>query len=214
MTLLVNEIFHSIQGESLYGGRPCVFIRLTGCNLRCTYCDTIYAYDEGNRRDIDEIVEAVQTFGCPLVEITGGEPLLQPETPHLIDRLISAGHEVMIETNGSIDISPVSTDCTRIVDVKCPSSGASEYNRTENFSLLTCRDQLKFVIGDEADYDYARGMLSKLPTHFHHHHVLFSPVSDILPFHVLGEWILRDGLAVRLHLQLHKIIWPDVERGR
>lgn len=214
MTLQVNEIFHSIQGESLYSGRPCVFIRLTGCNLRCTYCDTAYAYNEGTSLNIDEILESVKKFGCPLVEVTGGEPLLQPETPDLIDRLISAGHEVMLETNGSFDLSPVNSGCIKIVDVKCPSSGMSEQNRFENFSFLTDRDQVKFVIGDSSDYDYAKKMLNILPPHFQHHHVLFSPVSSVLSPDILGEWILRDRLSVRLHLQLHKFIWPDVERGR
>jgi 7-carboxy-7-deazaguanine synthase len=214
MTLMVNEIFHSIQGESLYSGRPCVFIRLTGCNLRCTYCDTTYAYDEGGPRSIDDIMETVQAYDCSLVEVTGGEPLLQAETPRLVERLISEGHEVMLETNGSLDISPVNPDCVKIVDVKCPSSGASGLNRYENFSLLTDRDQLKFIIGDATDYDYARGMLHRLPPQFQHHHVLFSPVSTVLSPDTLGEWILRDRLSVRLHLQLHKFIWPDVERGR
>jgi len=214
MSLRVNEIFHSIQGESLYSGRPCVFIRLTGCNLRCTYCDTTYAYDEGKSFEIEELLETVRHFGCSLVEVTGGEPLLQAGTPELIDRLLSIGNEVMLETNGSLDISTVNPDCIKIVDVKCPSSGESEQNRTENFSLLTDRDQVKFVIGDATDYDYAKKTLNLLPPHLQQHHVLFSPVSSILTPDILAQWILRDHLSVRLHLQLHKFIWPDVERGR
>lgn len=214
MTLQVNEIFHSIQGESLYSGRPCVFIRLTGCNLRCTYCDTTYAYVEGTDINIDEILETVKKFGCPLVEVTGGEPLLQSETPLLIDRLLSGGHEVLLETNGSLDVSPVNPVCIKIVDFKCPSSGASEQNRFENLSFLTDRDQVKFVIGDVSDYRYAVKILNMLPQHVQHHHVLFSPVSPLLSPDILGEWILRDRLCVRLHLQLHKFIWPDVQRGR
>lgn len=214
MSLRVNEIFHSIQGESLYSGRPCVFIRLTGCNLRCTYCDTTYAYDEGKSFEIEELLETVRHFGCSLVEVTGGEPLLQAGTPELIDRLLSIGNEVMLETNGSLDISTVNPDCIKIVDVKCPSSGESEQNRTENFSLLTDRDQVKFVIGDATDYDYAKKTLNLLPPHLQQHHVLFSPVSSILTPNILAQWILRDHLSVRLHLQLHKFIWPDVERGR
>lgn len=214
MSLLVNEIFHSIQGESLHSGRPCVFVRLTGCNLRCTYCDTTYAYEEGTRFKIDKILGTVQKYGCSLVEVTGGEPLLQPQTPELIDRLLSIGHEVLLETNGSLDISPINPECIKIVDVKCPSSGASEENRIENFSFLTDRDELKFVIGDASDYDYAKKILNVLPRHLQHHHVLFSPISSVLSPDILGDWILRDRLSVRLHLQLHKYIWPNVERGR
>lgn len=214
MSLIVNEIFHSIQGESLYSGRPCVFIRLAGCNLRCSYCDTTYAYEAGTSLSIDEILETIKEFLCPLVEVTGGEPLLQADTPRLLDRLLSDGLEVMLETNGSIDLTPVNPDCIKIVDVKCPSSGASKHNRIDNFSLLTGRDQVKFVIGDAADYAYAKSMLAILPPELPHHHVLFSPVSAVLSPDTLGEWILRDRLCVRLHLQLHKFIWPNVERGR
>ena len=214
MTLLVNEIFHSIQGESLSAGRPCVFVRLTGCNLRCTYCDTAYAYDEGSAFSIGEIVSRVKSFSCPLVEITGGEPLLQDETSELIRRLIASGYEMLIETNGSLDISQLHPECTRIMDIKCPSSGMSSKNRMENLSQLTDRDQLKFVIGDASDYDFAKNILSALPTGFPQDHVLFSPVFGILPPAALSDWILRDRLSVRFHPQLHKIIWPDEERGR
>ena len=214
MTLLVNEIFHSIQGESLFAGRPCVFIRMTGCNLRCTYCDTAYAYEEGTVLDIGEITTRVKSFACHLVEVTGGEPLIQHETPDLIDRLISLGHEVMLETNGSLDISSVNPECTRILDIKCPSSGMSSRNRVENLSLLTGRDQVKFVISNVSDYDFAKNMLAGLPTGFRHDHVLFSPASGILPLDVLSDWILSDHLSVRLHIQLHKFIWPNEERGR
>ena len=214
MTLLVNEIFHSIQGESLFAGRRCVFVRLTGCNLRCTYCDTTYAYEEGDALDIEEIVSRVDNFSCSLVEVTGGEPLLQSGTPELIDRLISLGHEVMIETNGSLDVSRVNPGCIKILDIKCPSSGMSLKNRIENLSELTEKDQVKFVIGNDADYDFAKEMLSALPTGFRHDHVLFSPVSGILSPAVLADWILRDRLSVRFHVQLHKSIWPNEERGR
>lgn len=214
MTLQVNEIFHSIQGESLHSGRPCVFIRLSGCNLRCSYCDTAYAYHEGSSMGIDDIVGTIRSFNCSLVEVTGGEPLLQSETPALIDRLLSEGYELMLETNGSLDLAPVPPGCIKIVDVKCPSSGASDKNRLENLSLLTNIDQLKFVIGDASDYDFAKRILGTLPRHFPRHHVLFSPVSPNLSPSALGEWILNDGLPVRLHLQLHKFIWPNVTRGR
>ncbi len=214
MTLLVNEIFFSIQGESIYNGRPCVFIRLTGCNLRCVYCDTTYAYEEGTPRDKDWILKEVEKFACPLVEVTGGEPLLQHETTSLIDRLIASGYEVMLETNGSLDVSQIHPDCMKIIDIKCPSSGMSTRNRLENLSCLTGRDQVKFVIRDALDYKFSLETVKMLPPDFKRHHVLFSPVSGILPPATLSEWILRDRLSVRLHIQLHKFIWPDIERGR
>jgi 7-carboxy-7-deazaguanine synthase len=214
MTLMVTEIFHSIQGESLLAGRPCVFVRLTGCNLRCSYCDTTYAYTEGVPLDIVEIIGKVKDFSCPLVEVTGGEPLLQRETPMLIDRLLSEGLDVMLETNGSLDISGVNSECMKIMDVKCPSSGMSPSNRIENLSLLNEKDQLKFVIGNLSDFTYARSCLKALPFGFPRDHVLFSPVSGRLPPDVLSDWILSNHLEARLHLQLHKIIWPHEDRGR
>jgi 7-carboxy-7-deazaguanine synthase len=214
MTLLVNEIFFSIQGESMDAGRPCIFIRLTGCNLRCSYCDTTYAYHDGSPFSVQELLDTVRQYECRLVEVTGGEPLCQAETPLLIDALLSAGYEVMLETNGSLDISIVNAAATRIVDMKCPSSGASDTNRVQNLSLLTGRDQVKFVIGNAGDYEFAKEMLNKLPPDFSHDHILFSPVSGCLTLETLADWILRDRISVRLHCQLHKIIWPDVERGR
>lgn len=213
MTVMVNEIFFSIQGESLHAGRPCVFIRLTGCNLRCTYCDTTYAYDQGAPFEIHQILEAVDKFKCALVEITGGEPLLQPDTPELIEQLLSCGYEVLIETNGTFDISVLSPRCVKIMDIKCPSSGESSRNRLENLAHLTDPDQLKFVIGDLLDYEFAKNIVKRLPASFRLDHVLFSPVSATLPIATLAEWILQDRLSVRCHFQLHKFIWPDIERG-
>ncbi|MCP4568025.1 MAG: radical SAM protein, partial [FCB group bacterium] len=159
MALKVNEIFYSIQGESTYVGRPCVFVRLTGCNLRCTFCDTQYAYDKGELMKIADIIDHVSSYRCPLVEITGGEPLIQKETPLLIQGLIEQGHEVLLETNGTRDIRPVDERCVKIVDVKCPSSGMSDMNDPENLKRLSHGDELKFVIGNREDYDYARKIL-------------------------------------------------------
>ena len=213
MRLTVNEIFFSIQGESTHAGRPCAFIRLTGCNLRCDYCDTAYAYDEGTPQSISDILKKISAFPVRLVEITGGEPLLQPETPQLIRQLLDAGYEVMLETNGSLDISSVDPRCIRIVDMKCPSSGESSKNLVSNLSHLTPRDQVKFVIGTPEDYNYAAALLPSIPERVPRHHILFSPVSGKISLALLAEWILRDHLPVRLHFQLHKLIWPEADRG-
>ena len=148
MALKVNEVFFSIQGESSYAGRPCVFVRLTGCNLRCSYCDTAYAYEEGVWREVDDVVGQIDSFGCPLVEITGGEPLLQEETPVLVEKLLGRRYEVVLETNGSRDIRAVDAGCVRIVDVKCPSSGEAAKNDLNNLHCLTPKDEIKFVVGD------------------------------------------------------------------
>ncbi len=213
MALLVNEIFYSIQGESTHSGRPCVFIRLTGCNLRCTYCDTRYAYEDGMQMEIMEILEHLAAYKCSLVEITGGEPLLQHDTPALINRLLENGYEVMMETNGSFDISRVDGRCIKIVDIKCPSSGESDKNDLLNLKRLNSNDQVKFVIGCREDYVYAKEIMASIPPEFPKKHVLFSPVSDKMSPALLAGWMLADQLDVRLHLQLHKIIWPDAPRG-
>ena len=213
MTILVNEIFYSIQGESIYSGRPCIFVRLTGCNLRCTYCDTRYAYEEGVEMEIAEITRRVAAYNCRLVEITGGEPLLQTETPLLIHRLLENGYEILMETNGSLDISEVDARCIKIVDIKCPSSDASEKNDLENLKRLNPKDQIKFVIGNRTDYVYAKKTIELNRPDFPEDHILFSPVSGKMPPADLAEWILEDNLNVRLHIQIHKIIWPDREKG-
>jgi 7-carboxy-7-deazaguanine synthase len=213
-TLKVNEIFCSIQGESSLAGFPCILIRLTGCNLRCSYCDTRYAYDEGEVRSVDDIIEQTKTYGFSLVEITGGEPLLQEDTPALIRRLLNARFQVLLETNGSIDISSVDSGCIRIIDIKLPSSGESKKNRLENFAILRAKDELKFVIGDQRDYHYAKEVLSLIPEDVSGKIVVnFSPVSEKMKPRQLAEWILGDRLGVRLNLQLHKIIWPEHIRG-
>ncbi len=211
MPLIVNEIFYSIQGESLFSGRPCVFVRLTGCNLRCSYCDTRYAYEKGAELEIDQILKQVDLFNCPLVEITGGEPLIQSETPFLIHSFLEKGYEVMIETNGSLDISIIDEKCIKIVDMKCPSSMESDKNDLENLKRMNRKDQVKFVIGNRKDYEYAKKMKETIPESFLGHHILFSPVSGEIVPSQLANWILKDKLEVRFHLQLHKFIWPDGE---
>jgi 7-carboxy-7-deazaguanine synthase len=213
MTLIVNEIFYSIQGESTYAGRPCAFIRLTGCNLRCTYCDTTYAYDGGVEMELADILNRIGRYRCRLVEITGGEPLLQDQTPQLIQKLLDQGYEVLMETNGSLDIDTVNPKCHRIIDIKCPFSGQSEQNDWDNLKRLTSLDQVKFVIGDSQDYQFAKTKLSLLPPDLPAGQILFSPVAEKMPPALLAEWILSDHLPVRLQLQLHRIIWPDKPRG-
>ncbi len=214
MNLKVNEIFYSIQGESLYAGLPCAFVRLSGCNLRCVYCDTKYAYDEGIQMPIAGIMEQVAAYQCRLVEITGGEPLCQDLTPDLISTLIEKGYTVLLETNGTMDIRSVDPRCIKIVDIKCPGSGESEKNNLNNIEHLTTHDQLKFVITDKNDYVFAKNILAKTCPSPCPVPVLFSPANDLLEPAVLADWMLKDGLDVRLQLQLHKIIWPDVERKR
>lgn len=213
MTLHVNEIFFSIQGESTYAGRPCVFVRLTGCNLRCGYCDTRYAYEEGDRLSIEAVVEAVSAYGCPLVEITGGEPLLQPETPDLVDRLLSDGFEVLMETNGSRDIGAVNQNCVKVIDIKCPSSGEDRTTDLGNLDRLGGRDEIKFVLSDRGDYEYARDLIGRYEKKMAGHPVLLSTVAGVLAPAQLARWILDDRLNVRLQLQMHKYIWPESMRG-
>lgn len=213
MALRVNEIFFSIQGESVHTGLPCGFIRLTGCNLRCSYCDTRYAYEEGSAMSVGRIIDTINPFGARLIEITGGEPLLQDETPKLIAELLDDGHRVLMETNGSLDIDRVDRRCSRIMDIKCPSSGEQARNDLTNLSRLTANDQVKFVIGDREDFHFAKSMLSRLPPPLLPDRTLFSPVAGRLPPDRLAGWILADRLEVRLQVQLHKIIWPDKDRG-
>jgi 7-carboxy-7-deazaguanine synthase len=214
LTLKVNEIFYSIQGESSYAGLPCVFIRLSGCNLRCSYCDTQYAYDEGCEMELEDVLEKAGNYNCRLIEITGGEPLLQKETPELIRRLLDSGCKVLLETNGSLDVSLIDERCIRIMDVKCPSSGMHERNDLENLKRIGNRDELKFVIADRTDYEYARDILELAgrsspasPT------VHFSPSFGRIILKDLAAWILEDALDVRLHVQLHKFIWGTSDRG-
>lgn len=211
--LRVTEIFHSIQGESSRVGLPCVFIRLTGCNLRCSYCDTAYAWTGGSDWTLERIVEKARSFRCPLVEITGGEPLTQEETPGLAGRLLDTGHAVLVETNGTLDIGRLPAAAVRIMDVKCPSSGESAKTDWRNLDRLGPEDEVKFVISDSADYVWAKevmrgnGLESRV-------RVLLSPAQGRMDRALLAEWVLGDRLNVRLQVPLHKIIWPEADRGR
>jgi 7-carboxy-7-deazaguanine synthase len=210
--LRVNEIFHSIQGESTHAGRPCVFVRLTGCNLRCTWCDTAYAFHEGVSRTVGEVLDEVAAYGCGLVEVTGGEPLLQPEAVELMSALLARGHEVLLETGGSLPIEDVPEGVRRIVDVKCPGSGEAHRNRWENLDALRPGDEVKFVVASREDYAFARDavrrrdLAARVP-------VLLSPVHGALEPALLAAWVLEDRLPVRVQLQLHKLLWPGVPRG-
>ena len=211
-TLVINEIFHSLQGESTHAGRPCVFVRLTACDLRCTWCDTEYAFHEGSPREIRDVVEEVLAFGCDLVEVTGGEPLLQKGVHELLARLADAGLTVMLETGGHRDISAVDPRVLRIVDVKLPGSGEAHRMLESNFDALRDGDELKFVVQDRVDFDAAldlirrRGLENRVP-------LLFSPVHGKLEGTELARWMLDTGLRARLQLQLHKLLWPAALRG-
>ena len=211
--LTINEIFHSIQGESTYAGAPCVFVRLTACDLRCTWCDTPYAFTEGAKRTVAEVVEAVAAFGCQLVEITGGEPLLQDDVYPLMAQLLSRGSTVLVETGGHISVDRVPAGVVKIIDVKCPGSGESARNHWPNLGLLGPADEVKFVIKDRTDYEFARGVVIRHELVGTCAAVLFSPVHNVLPPPELASWILADQLAVRLQLQVHKYIWGADARG-
>ena len=210
MPLKVNGIFYSLQGESSYAGYPCVFVRLTGCNLRCSYCDTQYAYDEGIDMEIQEIMKRVESYQCPLVEVTGGEPLIQEDTPRLILRLLEKDYQVLLETNGSQDVTPIDPRCVKILDIKGPSSGEMEKNDFSNLERLTEKDEIKFIIGDRIDYEYAKEILKLISLMTSRkNHIHFSPLFGEMPLHTLAKWILEDRLPVRLQIQLHKMIWPE-----
>jgi 7-carboxy-7-deazaguanine synthase len=207
----ITEIFHSIQGESSHSGRPCVFVRLTGCNLRCRWCDSEYTFTGGERMEFDAVVERVKSYGCNLVEITGGEPLAQSESFELIRRLCDDGFEVLIETSGSIDVEPVDPRAKIILDVKCPGSGEAAKNRWENLDILRPHDEVKFVIADRSDYDWARRVVEERD--LGRRTVLFSPVWGELDMKSLAEWMLADRVPARLQTQLHKHIWGAEARG-
>lgn len=210
----ITEIFHSIQGESSFAGRPCVFVRTTGCNLRCVWCDTAYSFHGGRDMTVDEIMAEVRRLGpdCRLVELTGGEPLLQKDVGALAATLLAAGYTVLCETSGSVPVDRVAADVVKIVDFKCPGSGEVEANDWSNLDRLDpARDELKFVIADREDYEWAKlqveaRALDRFVVHF-------SPEFEGMDSRALAEWILADGLPVRLQLQLHKFVWDPYARG-
>ena len=212
MSLIVNEIFKSIQGESWFAGLPCAFVRLTGCNLRCTYCDTKYAYDEGEEFTIDDVLERLAIYDCPMVDITGGEPLLQEDTPDLAEALLERAKTILVETNGTVDIDVLPRGIVRIVDVKCPDSRQSEKMLWENMDRLVKTDEVKFVLQSRRDYEWAESVVEEYGL-LRRCMVLFSPAFAILEPRTLAEWMLSDNLSVRLNLQLHKYIWPPDTRG-
>ena len=210
--LIINEIFFSIQGESSRIGLPCVFVRLTSCDLRCTWCDTVYAFHEGTEMKIDDIINKVKEYTCKLVEITGGEPLVQDNVHMLMKRLCDENYDVMIETGGHRDISGIDPRVKRIMDIKCPGSLMEKRNRWENIEALTTRDEVKFVVADEIDYEWAKEVMKKYNLAARCT-ILLSPVFGNIENRMLAEWILRDHLQVQFQLQIHKYIWDPATRG-
>jgi 7-carboxy-7-deazaguanine synthase len=211
--LTINEIFYSVQGESSYAGQPCVFVRLTACDLRCSWCDTEYAFYEGRKRALNDVFDAVESYGCPLVEVTGGEPLLQEDVYPLMQGLLERGKTVLLETGGHRDTSRVPGEVVTILDVKCPGSGESERNDWRNLDRLRAHDEVKFVIKDRADYEWARDVLDRHDVTGRAAAIHFSPVHGVLDPKTLSEWVLTDRLPVRVQLQIHKYIWSPTTRG-
>ncbi|MEQ1898497.1 MAG: radical SAM protein [Vicinamibacterales bacterium] len=211
--LTVNEIFHSIQGESTFSGRPCVFVRLTACDLRCTWCDTPYAFDEGRKRPVEDVVREVAGVGCDLVEVTGGEPLLQDDVYPLMEALLAQGRTVLLETGGHRSTERVPEDVVTILDVKCPASGESHRNLWENLGRLRPHDEVKFVVQDRADYEYARDVIARYALAGRAAAIHLSPVHGVLPPAELAAWVLADRLPARVQLQVHKLIWSPDTRG-
>jgi 7-carboxy-7-deazaguanine synthase len=211
--LTVNEIFHSIQGESTFAGEPCVFVRLTACDLRCRWCDTAYAFYEGRKMSLDEVMHAVEGYNCRMVEVTGGEPLLQRDVYPLMSRLLESGKTVLLETGGHRSIAEVPAGVVRIVDVKCPGSGESERMDWANLQRVGMTDQIKFVVRDRADYEFARDVITRERLAGRVAAILLSPVHGVMDSKELAAWILADALPVRLQLQAHKFIWGADVRG-
>ena len=209
----VNEIFYSIQGESSFMGWPCAFIRSTACNLRCSYCDTEYAFSEGSEMSPAEILAAISTYPTKLALVTGGEPMLQRDVHALLQALLEAGYTVCLETGGHVPLHGLDPRVHKIMDLKCPSSGMHEHNHYNNIQHLTLNDEVKFVVGDRADFDWACDVIVRHDLPSRVGVVLFSPVYQALPYDELARWVMDCGLPVRMQLQLHKIIWPGVVRG-
>lgn len=211
--LTVNEIFHSIQGESSWAGTPCVFVRLTACDLRCSWCDTPYAFSEGRKRTVEDVVSEVGTYGCQVVEVTGGEPLLQPDAPALMQALLDRGHTVLLETGGHRSLERVPAGVVTVMDIKCPGSGEADRTEWTNIDRLKPRDEVKFVIKDRRDYEFARQVVRERGLANRVAAILFSPVHGVLDPRDLAAWLLEDRLPVRLQLQVHKYIWGPTTRG-
>jgi 7-carboxy-7-deazaguanine synthase len=211
--LTINEIFHSVQGESTYAGRPCVFVRLTACDLRCSWCDTPYAFHEGRKRSLEDVLREVEGYECPLVEVTGGEPLLQEAVYPLMESLVAMGKTVLLETGGHRSTARVPVDVVTILDVKCPGSGESHRNCWENLANARPHDEVKFVVKDRADYEYAREVIAGRSLVGRVAAIHLSPVHGVLDAKTLSEWVLSDRLPVRVQLQLHKYIWSPDTRG-
>ena len=211
--ITVNEIFYSVQGESSYAGRPCVFVRLTACDLRCSWCDTPYAFHEGVKRPLESILEAVEEYRCGLVEVTGGEPLLQEGVYPLMQGLLERGKTVLLETGGHRSTARVPDRVVTILDVKCPGSGEAAHMDWANLERLRLHDEVKFVVKDRVDYEYARDIIAKYDLVHRAAAVHVSPVHGVLEPRTLSEWVLADNLPVRVQLQLHKYIWSPDTRG-
>lgn len=210
--LRINEIFHSVQGEGTRAGVRCVFVRLTGCHLRCTWCDTEYAFYEGDWQSLEQILETVRDYQCHTVQVTGGEPLLQPAVYPLMQRLCDAGHEVLLETSGAILVDQVDPRVIKVLDLKCPGSGEVDRNDFANLDLLTSRDEVKFVIADDTDYLWARDIVRRYDL-TQRCTVLFAPVHGKLDLRAMTERLIADQLDVRVNIQLHKLIWDPETRG-
>jgi 7-carboxy-7-deazaguanine synthase len=211
--LTINEIFYSVQGESTYAGRPCVFVRLTACDLRCSWCDTPYAFHEGKKRALEDVLQEVEGYNCPLVEVTGGEPLLQEAVYPLMGSLLARGKTVLLETGGHRSTARVPPDVVTILDVKCPGSGESHRNCWKNLEHVRPHDEIKFVVKDRADYEFARDVIKERSLAGRVSAIHLSPVHGVLDPKTLSEWVLADRLPVRLQLQLHKYIWSPDARG-
>ena len=212
MILKINEIYHSIQGESSFSGLPCIFIRLTYCNLRCSYCDSEYTFHEGKDMSINEILDKIKSYSCELVEVTGGEPLFQKGCTNLLQKLVNLDYKVLLETSGSLTIKDVPKDVINIIDFKCPSSNMKKKNLWDNVNYLKSDDEVKFVIGDREDYVWAKNKIKKYNL-TNTCKVLMSPTYKEITAQTITEWILEDNLDIRFQIQLHKEIWPEEKRG-
>jgi len=212
MILKINEIYHSIQGESSFSGLPCIFIRLTYCNLRCSYCDSEYTFHDGKDMSLSKILDKIQDYSCKLVEVTGGEPLFQDGCIDLLQKLVDLDYKVLLETSGSLTIKNVPKEVINIIDFKCPSSNMKKKNLWDNINYLKLDDEVKFVIGDREDYDWAKNKIKKYNL-TGICNVLMSPIYNQIKPQIITNWILEDNLDIRFQIQLHKEIWPEEERG-